>query len=163
MSRTLLSCLVVAWLSAPSATAANTVDVAVAIGVQPYASTIDDPRVLTGIDLLLLRGRIGAQAAGEYADLSEEGALIAIHVDAVYRFGSGDGLSFLIGAGPTFVNTGSGTSTWNGVAEIAHRAGRVQLFGRVRLYDYTLDRFREGDAGPNGPALSFGVRLPLIR
>ena len=68
----------------------------------------------------------------------------------------------LLGAGPTFISLGSGNLTWNAELEIARHAGRTSIFGRVRHYDFTLDRFREGEAGPSGPAVSLGVRFATI-
>jgi hypothetical protein len=137
------------------------VSIGAALGQQSYSSTIDDPRILSSVDVLLTRGQAGVHVAWEYADLSEEGALVVTHVDVVYRR-IGNGFSFLAGAGPTFVNVGSQT-TWNAEIEIGHSFGKVELLGRLRRYDFGLPRFREGEAGPRGPAVYAGVRFTLVR
>ncbi len=141
-------------------TAQASVHVGVAIGQQSYESSSDNPRILTGGDVLFQRGRGGVHVAAEYADLSEEGALIVIHPDVVYRR-VGKQISFLAGAGPTIVNTGSSDITWNAELEIGHSFGNIELFGRVRQYDFGLARFREGEAGPSGPAVYAGVRFAV--
>jgi hypothetical protein len=146
------------FLLVPSAHAA--VSAGVTIGQQSYASTSDNPRVLTSADILWQRGAAGVHVAGEYADLTEEGALIVTHADLVYRH-IGSGYSFLIGAGPTYVNVASNRFTWNAEAELGHSFGRVEVFGRVRQYEYGLFRSHEGDAGPDGPAFYAGVRFAL--
>jgi hypothetical protein len=158
LTTALLLCLIV-----PSAYAG--VQAGVALGQQSYRSSIDDPRVLSSVDVLLTRAQAGVHVAGEYADLSEEGALTVIHVDVVYRW-TGKDLSLLIGAGPTFVNMHEQTmwkATWNAEIEIGHSFGSVELFGRLRQYDFNLPRFHEGEAGPRGPAVYAGVRFTLVR
>ena len=67
----------------------------------------------------------------------------------------------MAGGGPTFAYPGGsgGGLTWNAELELEKRWSRTALFARVRQYDYGLPRFREGEAGPNGPAVYAGVRV----
>src|SRR5215212_4352172 len=88
-------------------TAQTRVAVGLAVGQESYESRADDPRVLTGGDVLLRRGAWGGHLAVEYADLTEESALIAIHANVIYRQPFGAGFFLLVGGGPTFVSIGS--------------------------------------------------------
>jgi len=142
--------------------AQTTIDIGAAVGQQSYAASTDDSRVLTGADLLARRGNAGLHVAVEYADLTEEGALFVFHPDLVYRrpFGS---FALMAGAGPTLMNVGGSGSglTWNAELELERRFGRVGVFGRVRHYDYGLERDRAGESGPDGPAIYVGVRFQI--
>jgi hypothetical protein len=138
-------------------------EVGVSIGQQSYASSADDPRVLTGMDFLAAGNTFGAHVAGEYADLSEEGALVAVHVDGVYRREWASGFSFLAGAGPSIISIGSSSLSWNAELEVARRLGRWSILARLRQYDFDLPRDREGEAGPAGPAVYVGTRIALRR
>lgn len=165
MSRLRLCTVVLLLLSPIIASAQNVVSVGAAIGMQSYQSSIDDPHVLSSLDLLLRRGNAGVHVAVEYADLSEEGALIVIHPDLVYRQTVGQKGFLLFGAGPTFTSPGTSSfaTTWNVELELGKTFGRTDLFARVRQYDYSLPRFREGEAGPKGPAVYIGARFRLGR
>lgn len=165
MSSLRLSALLLLLVSPIIASAQNVVSVGAAIGIQSYQSSIDDPRVLSSIDLLLRRGNAGVHVAVEYADLSEEGGLIVIHPDLVYRQMVGQKVFIIFGAGPTFTSPGTSSfgTTWNVELELGRTFGRTDLFARVRQYDYSLPRFREGEAGPKGPAAYLGARFRLKR
>ncbi len=135
------------------------------VGIQSYQAAVDDPRVLSSIELLARRGNTGVHIAVEYTDLSQEGALIAVHPDFIYFQPLGEKVFLSLGAGPTFTAPGTSTfaTTWNAELELGVIAGRAEIFGRVRHYDYSLARFREGESGPNGPAIYAGVRFRLGR
>jgi hypothetical protein len=154
MIRTLALLLVFAG----SLSAQTTVDAGIALGRQSYKSSSDDPKVLYSADVLLLRNAIGAHVAGEYAKLTEEGSLLVTHADLAYRIPLGQGFVLLLGAGPTFVSFGSKV-TANAEVELGRRWNRTELFVRVRQYRFNLPRFREGEAGPRGPAVYLGLRF----
>ena len=149
-------------LIAVAAQAQTHFDVGLSLAQQAYAAPEDDPRYLPGIEFLVRRDAWGGHVAAEYADLSvAEGPLVAIHTNAVRRFGSGRWIAML-GLGPTLiVRNNPKEVTWNAEAEVAHAWSRVELFARVRHYDYELPSFRAGDVGPSGPAVSLGVRFKL--
>jgi hypothetical protein len=138
------------------------VDIGAAVGRQSYADSLDDPRILTSLDLVARRGSAGIELAVEYADLSEEGALVVAHPDIVYRWQLPANFALLAGAGPTWVSVGAfdgSQISWNAEIEIERRWRRFALFGRVRQYDYDLPRFRE--SGPDGPAMYVGFRVKM--
>ncbi|MEK6372348.1 MAG: hypothetical protein AABO58_06595 [Acidobacteriota bacterium] len=147
----LLALLPLQFLSAQTV-----IDAGAAVGQQAYESSIDDPRVLTGIEVLARRGASGLYIAVEYADLSEESALIVIHPDFVYRWTLPAHSAVSIGGGPTLANLGGsgGGLTWNAELELERRWSRAALFARVRQFG--LARFREREAGPKGPAAYVG-------
>ena len=147
-----------------SVSAQTRFDVGVSAGTQGYSSTSDDPRVLTGLDFLLRGNRIGAHLAGEYADLTDEGALVAVHANAVYHADLGRNFSFLAGAGPSLISIGSTSWTWNAEIELARKFGRMSVIGRVRHDDFELNREHRDfveDAGPDGPAMYLGARFNI--
>jgi hypothetical protein len=137
-------------------------DAGFAMGVQSYESSEESQRVLTSVDVLARGESLGVHVAVEYADLSDEGALIVTHPDVVYRkaFGT-SGWFGLLGAGPTFATVGGlgHRSTWNAEGELEFAHGRTEFFGRVRQYDYSVKRFRQREIGPAGPAIYAGVRF----
>jgi len=141
--------------------AQTTIDIGASVGQQPYANPSDDPRYLPGIELLARRGAAGVHLAIEYADLTEESALIVIHPDLVYRWTLPAHFAASIGAGPTLTNVGGsgGGLTWNAELELERRWSRAALFARIRQYDFSLERSRGGESGPNGPAVYVGFRL----
>lgn len=140
--------------------AQTSLDLGVAVGQQSYADTIDDPRILTGAEALVRRGNAGLHVALEYADLSEEGALLVLHPDLVYRWPLGSfGLTAGAGATYAYIDGPEGGLTWNAEVELDRRFGRATVFGRVRHYDYELPRRFGFDAGPTGPAVYVGVRF----
>jgi hypothetical protein len=147
-----------------SALGQTIIDAGAAVGQQSYESSADDPRTLTSLEVLGRRGPIGLQLAVEYADLTEEGALFVVHPDVVYRWSLPANFALMVGAGPTWSYPGGsgGGLTWNAEAEIEKRWGRFALFARARQYDYGLPRFREGEAGPNGPAIYAGFRVNVV-
>lgn len=150
-------------LIAAAAQAQTHIDVGLSLGEQSYAAHEDNPRHLPGVELLLRRGAWGGHVAVEYADLSvAEGPLVAIHMDAVRRFGSGRWIATL-GLGPTLiVRNNPKEVVWNAEGELAYGWRRADLFARVRHYDYEAKEFRFGsEAGPSGPALYLGVRFKL--
>ena len=154
--------LVVLLISA-AAQAQTHVDIGLSLGQQSYAANEDNPRYLPGIELLVRRGAWGGHVAVEYADLSAaEGPLVAIHTDAVRRFGSGSWIATL-GLGPTLIIRNNPKEVvWNAEAELAYAWRRADVFARVRHYDYEAQEFRFGrDAGPSGPAAYLGVRFKL--
>src|SRR5436190_19433864 len=104
--RPLILLTILALLPIQRLAAQVTVDVGVAVGEQSYESSSDDPRVLTSVELLARRGATGVHLALEYADLSEEGALIVVHPDLVYRWALGSNFAVMIGGGPTYANVG---------------------------------------------------------
>src|SRR5437870_6735215 len=128
-----LALIILALLPMQRLVAQTTIDVGVAVGEQSYESTIDDPRVLTSVELLARRGTTGVHLAAEYADLSEEGALFVIHPDLVYRWALGSSFGAMIGGGPTYANVGGsgGGLTWNAEVELEGRRGRTGIFARV--------------------------------
>src|SRR5947209_10197312 len=151
MRRVLLLSLL---LPVQSLLAQTHIQVGAAVGQQSYESTIDDPRTLTSLEVLALRHNTGLQVAVEYADLSEEGPLFVVHPDLVYHWPLGPSFGALVGGGPTFAYPGGsgGGLTWNAEVELEYRWSKLAVFARLRQYDYGLPRFREGEAGPNGPA-----------
>lgn len=155
-------------LSLPlAASADDAIDVGTAIGSQPYHDSSDSPRILTGLEMLMRRNRLGLHVAGEYADTSAVGALVVLHVDAAYRQTLGQKGFILFGAGPTLVHadsfTGAGRVTWNAEAEIGGKWRRAEIFGRIRQFDFSIIEFRQPDGGPSGPAVYLGVRFSLLR
>ena len=145
--------------------AQTNIDIGVSVGEQRYRSSLDSARVLTGAELLVRGTALGVQLAVEYADLSDEGALVVLHPDLVYRLPLGARFAASIAAGPTLVTIGGegGSISWNAALELERRWGRTAVFARVRQYDYELDRGREGDVGPNRPAIYAGVRFAVGR
>jgi hypothetical protein len=144
------------------------IDAGVAFGLQPYENRGESPRGLPSADLLVRGDALGAHLAVEYTDLPQIGAMVAVHLDAVYRRGERD--FFLAGAGPTIVNTGSADSngsnvvTWNAELEVGRAFRRAEVFFRLRQYDYDgIERFRDQPASPNGPAIYIGARFALRR
>jgi len=140
------------------------VDAGVAIGRQPQAGSSESARVLSGAEVLARRGSLGIHVAGEYADVEQLGATIAIHANLVYRHAFSEDYALLLGAGPTHVDAGdSGDSelTWNAELELARTWLRTDLFARIRHYDYSFPRFRDQPASPSGPAVYLGVRFRL--
>lgn len=160
MSRPTVAIVVFSLLLPVASRAAETrVAIGTFIGQQSYRSYLDDPRVLSGLELLVLRAPLGLHVAGEYADVDEHGALLVEHVDVVYQHALPQHFSLMLGGGPTFVNTGK--VTWNLEGELARRFGRVDVFARVRQFDFELQSERGGESGPNGPAIYVGLRLAL--
>jgi hypothetical protein len=148
-------------LSVAAASAQTHMDVGFSVGAQSYEAALDNPRVLTSAEVLVQRRALGFHVAVEYADLSEEGALIALHPDLVYRL-AGESFFAVAGVGPTFVSPGSGRrKTWNVEVEAGFRWRRAEVFGRVRQYDYDLMRDRGGESGPNKPAAYVGARFRI--
>jgi hypothetical protein len=147
------------------AVAQTHIDAGVSVGQQAYESSADDPRVLTGVELLARRNAVGLLVAMEYADLSFDGTMLATHVDGIYRFPFSDNFSATAGAGVTYVSveTLGGRYSWNAFAEVARRWGRTEVFARVRQYDYSIGGFRRTTASPKGPAVSVGVRFAIRR
>jgi hypothetical protein len=148
------------------ASAQTVVSVGTALGWQSYRGSIDNPRILSSLELLVRRGGAGVHVAVEYADLSDEGALIVIHPDLVFRQAIGQRGFVMFGAGPTFFSPGTDSNfstTWNAEVELGRTFGRTDLFARVRHYHYSLPGFRAGAAGPKGPAIYAGARFRLGR
>ena len=162
MSRS-LTLVVLSLLFDGVASAQIHVDAGLALGLQPYESRADSPRVLSSADVLLRGDAWGVHVAGEYADISQLGAMIALHMNVVYRRTFGDTAFVLAGAGPTHVDLGEFTKklTWNAEAEVGRRFGRTDVFGRVRHYDYSEPVFRDRPASPSGLAVYLGVRFRL--
>jgi hypothetical protein len=162
MSRPRLVLALLILLIAATAAAQTRIDAGLSVGQQAYAAQEDDPRYLPGVELLFRRGVWGGQLAADYADLSAaEGPLVAIHTNVVRRFGS-DRWFATIGGGPTWIWRNSPKDvTWNAAGEVGHAWNRVEVFARLRHYDYELPSFRAGDAGPDGPAFHLGMRFRL--
>ncbi|PYQ26360.1 MAG: hypothetical protein DMF56_24720 [Acidobacteria bacterium] len=144
------------------------IDAGVALGRQPYENSLDNPRYLPSADLLVRRHSFGGHVAVEYTDLQDIGAMVALHLDAIYRH-DGNQFFFLAGAGPTVVNTGSAANygsnivTWNAEVEAGHSWQRAEVFLRVRQYDHSHELFRSQPASPSGPAIYVGARFALRR
>jgi len=150
------------FLSLPFASvlsAQTRIEAGVALGEQPYLSSGESPRGLPSADLLVRGNAAGVHAAVEYTDLPELGALVAAHIDAVYRHG--ERFFFLAGAGPTVLFTGSSDMTWNAELELGRAWRTTELFVRARHYDFSYTRFRDRPASPTGPALYLGIRFNL--
>lgn len=149
-----------------SASAQTTIDAGVFVGQQPYHSFIDDPRVLSGVELLAQRRAVGVHVAGEYADIDDTGAILVTHADVTYRWRLNDHIFVLAGAGPTFVSGLSGglNTTGNGELELGYHWPRVEIFARARQFSFSIRESRGGgEAGPRGPAAYVGVRFALRR
>ena len=147
---------------ATSLSAQTRIDLGVAVGMQSYESYEDDPRVLTGAEILAQHNALGAQVAFEYADLAFIGALYVTHADVFYRHALGRRFLLLVGAGPTYVSLDMHGSeiTWNAQADVTWRFRRAEVFARLRQYDY--DRSSPGEsASPDGPAVSIGMRFKV--
>ena len=144
-------------------TAQTSVEAGVALGRQSYESRTDDPKTLLDVEALALRRSVGIHLALDFAKLSQEGMLTVVHPDVVYRWTLPANFALMIGGGPSYAHPGGpgGGLTWNAELELDKRWQRAVIFARMRLYDYGLPRFREGEAGPNGPAVYTGVRLKL--
>ncbi len=162
MRTALISLLV---LLTVSVSAQTTIDAGVAIGQQPYHSFIDDPRVLTSVEVLAQRHAVGGHVAVEYADIDETGAVLVTHADVTYRWRLNDHVFVLAGAGPTFVSglTGGLNTTGNGELELGYRWSRVEAFARVRQFSFEIHEARGGNAGPRAAAVYVGVRFALRR
>jgi hypothetical protein len=163
-----VSLVLATLLLAPLSLFAQTqIDTGVALGRQPYENDLDNPRYLPSLELLVRRNAIGGHVAVEYTDLQDIGAMVALHLDAIYR--RGERFFFLAGAGPTVVNTGSaandGTNdvTWNAELEVGRAWRRAEVFLRARHYDHSHELFRSRPASPNGPAIYVGARFALRR
>jgi hypothetical protein len=155
----------VLFLVALPLSAQTVIDIGAAGGRQSYRAFSDNPRWLTSAEVLARRGNAGVHLAVEYADLSEEGALVVIHPDLVYRWPLGS-LAVMAGVGPTYANIGGDRErpsilTWNAEAELEWRFGRSAVFARVRNYDFELQRDRAGESGPSGPAMYAGFRFTV--
>jgi hypothetical protein len=81
----LFSLLVLLFSSVLSAQ--TRVDAGLAFGFQPYENRGESPRGLPSADLLVRGDALGAHLAVEYTDLPQIGAMVAVHLDAVYRRG----------------------------------------------------------------------------
>ena len=138
------------------------IDAGVAIGTQGYEDSLDDPRILSGLELLLRGKSVGLHVASEYTDLETFGALISTHADVVYRGALGRNFSFLVGAGPTYVYNSEfdNDTTFNVEVEVARRFGRADVFARVRQFDYTIGSAPD-ERSPKGPAVYVGARFAL--
>lgn len=154
--------LLVLLLTAMPAAAQFHVGIGAGAGMQSYENVDDDPRVLSEVELLVRRGRWGAHIAVEYADLSSAGRIFVTHLDAAYRWPLARQFSILAGTGPTIVSSETGQSivAWNAEVELARRFGRMDVFARIRQYDYSLLTFRDR-ASPEGPAVHVGARFAL--
>ena len=139
------------------------IDAGLAVGLQSHESSSDSPRVLSSADVLARRGNIGAHLAVEYTDLTQLGAMVATHLNLVYRHALGSDYAFLAGAGPTYVYNSEfdSATTWNAEFELARTWPRTDLLARARWYDYSFERFRDLPASPSGPAVYLGVRFRL--
>ena len=159
MNRLLLLALLLPSFS--SLSAQTRFDIGIAGGMQSYEASEDDPRVLTGAEVMVSRGRLGLYYALEYADLSFAGAMYANHGGVMYRWPLGGKVSFLAGAGPSYVSVESlgGETTFHAQVELAIRTGRLEWFAKVRQYDYSMSEFRIATASPSGPAVMAGVRF----
>ena len=164
MTRVTLSlALLLTLLSSISLSAQTRIDAGVAIGRQSYApASGESPRVLTSLEVLARRGAFGLQVAGEYAD-HPEGALMVVHPDLIYRREFAQRWFALAGAGLTNATIGGAghRTTWNAEAELGLRSSRSDIFIRVRQFDFKLQRFRQGDLGPDGPAVYVGARFRI--
>lgn len=156
-------------LLAPLSSFAQTqVDAGVALGRQPYENDLDNPRYLPSVELLVRRNSVGGHVAVEYTDLQDIGAMVALHLDAIYRHDANQ-FFFLAGVGPTIVNTGSAANygsndvTWNAELEVGRAWRRAEVFLRARHYDHSHELFRSVPASPSGPAIYVGARFALRR
>ena len=157
------SLVLAAVFMAAAVPARAAIDAGFAIGQQRYPGYDDHDKVVSDLDILFRGQRFGLHAVGEYADLTTvDGPLIAVHPDLVYRVPAGK-FRWMFGAGPSFIRVGSTVTetTWNGEAELARAVGKTDLFARVRFYDFSISDTRAGEAGPNGPVISIGVRFRL--
>ena len=155
--------LALALLLAPSLLAQTTIDAGAALGRQSYESRADDPKDLLSIEALGMRRSAGIHLAVDVADLSQEGRVTIVHPDLVYRWSLPMGFGLMIGGGPSWAQHGGAGAplTWNAELEASKRLGPATIFARVRQYDYGIPRFREGEAGPSGPAVYAGVRFRI--
>jgi len=160
MSRVTLFLLLLLLFLTMTLSAQTRIDGGFAFGRQPYENYLDNPRYLPSIDVLARRGNFGVHVAIDYADLDVISAMFATHLNLVYRTGQRNFV--LAGAGPTIIYAGSTKPTWNAELEAGHAWKRVEVFARVRQYDFDFTGYRE-DASPNGPALYAGVRFALRR
>jgi hypothetical protein len=130
------------------------------VGQQPYENFVDDPRYLPGVEVLLRGRTAGLHVALEYTDLEEVSAFIALHPDIVARWSPSAHTFVMAGAGPTIYSFGgeSLSTTWNAEAEVGVLFGRMEVFARVRYYDFALHQTRGGEDGPDGPAIYAGAR-----
>lgn len=138
------------------------IEVGAAIGMQSYEREADDPRVITSVEAVVQRQRLGAHVALEYADLAFGGALYVTHLNFVYRRRLTQNVSVMIGAGPTYVSQESygSETTVNVELELSRRFGRTDVFVRGRQFDYDLSGFRDS-ASPSGPAVYVGARFAV--
>lgn len=133
------------------------------MNMQPYENYDDNPRYMPGAEILVHGKHFGGHLSVEYADLSDFNALLVTHANVVYRHAFGSGWSVLAGAGPTWIDIndfGPEETTFNVEGEVAKRFGRVDVFARVRQYDFTF-RDSRALASPNGAAVGLGVRFSL--
>ena len=151
-------------VSFPSTLAAQTsIHAGLAIGRQSFddAAGTNVPRVLTSADVLFrFRPAVGLHVAGEYAD-SDSGALMVVHPNLAFRRDFAGRAFVMLGAGLTSASLGSAghRTTWNAAAELGRATGRLDLFVRVRHYDYAWHEWRRGDLGPDGPSIYAGARF----
>jgi hypothetical protein len=136
------------------------VEAGLSLGRQEYTAGGDDPRYITGAEVIVRGGSVGGHLAVEYADLETWDALVVTHANVIYRHAFGNHWSWLAGAGPTFVDIGDfGTdvTTFNVEAELAKRFGRTDVFARARYFDFKLGDFRD-ETSPKSPEVSIGFR-----
>jgi len=159
----LLVISLLALVLASTVIAQTIVDAGAALGRQSYESRANDPKDLLSVEALARWRAVGVHLALDFANLSQEGMLTVVHPDVVYCWTFPANFGLMIGAGPSYAYPGGsgGGLTWNAELELDKRWSRATIFARVRQYDYGLPRFREGEAGPNGPAAYAGVRVRI--
>lgn len=166
MKQTLVAVLLL-FLPCPALSAQVRVDAGVAAGFQSYDAPDLGSQFLLSPEVLVSRGRLALYYALDRADLSSDdirrGTLYASHLGAAYRWQLGQRVAVRAGAGPSYVSVTylGGKPTWHAQLELALRTGRLEWFGKVRHYDYSLEELHAADASPGGPALLAGVRVAL--
>ena len=137
-------------------------DAGVFLGQQGYENVSDDPRLLPGVELMLRRDPWNVQLALEYADLTQQSGLFTTHANVLYRWKLGERFALLAGAGATYLfsETESGRFTGNASGELAYDAGRIEMFARVRSFDFDYSGFRV-HSSPSGPAFYLGARFQI--
>lgn len=161
MTRSLLALFL--FLSITPAFAQTQFGAGGSVGMQSYEGS--STGLIGGVDGLLEFGRGGVHVAGDFANHAEGGTLTALHLDGTYRNPLGEDYTFMFGAGLTRVGVDAGDSdtTWNVEVELARRFERVDVYARMRHYDYSFNQFRGYALSPAGPAISVGARVKLYR
>lgn len=146
---------------APAVFAQTHIEGGFSFGWQPYVAYGDDPRYISGAEVLVRGKSFGGHVAVEYADLTDFDALTVTHANVIHRREFGNGWSWLAGAGATFIDIGDfgpEERTFNVEAELAKRFGRTDVFARVRYFDFKLVGDIRTETSPKGPEVSLGFR-----